>query len=315
MNLLKMKNALPLTVGLFIPVLGQAQTTSGQSFYTVVNDVMSFMMQNILLVIGALVIIGALVVMYRTLFLLLEIEKRKVMEEKGMEVPELSRYIEEGPSWLEQLNAWMWKIAPISKEKEIDLGHDYDGIRELDNRLPPWWLGLMYGSIVFAFVYMYYYHWSDTDWSSTQEYEMAMVQAEKEKRAYLLQVANSVDESNVEFLEDEASLAAGETIFLSKCASCHGQLGEGGVGPNFTDPYWIHGGSISDIFSTIKYGVPEKGMISWQSQLRPKNMQQVASFIKTLQGTNPPNQKEKEGTLYQDDQESQANEATETAEG
>lgn len=315
MNLLKMKNALPLTVGMFIPVLGQAQTASGQSFYTVVNDVMSFLMQNILLVIGALVITGALIVMYRTLFLLLEIEKRKVMEEKGMEVPELSRYREEGPSWLEQLNAWMWKIAPISKEKEIDLGHDYDGIRELDNRLPPWWLGLMYGSIVFAFVYMYYYHWSDTDWSSTQEYEMAMVQAEKEKRAYLLQVANSVDESNVEFLGDEASLAAGETIFLSKCASCHGQLGEGGVGPNFTDPYWIHGGSISDIFSTIKYGVPEKGMISWQSQLRPKNMQQVASFIKTLQGTNPPNQKEKEGTLYQADQESEANEATETAEG
>ena len=115
-------------------------------------------------------------------------------------------------------------------------------------------------------------------------------------------------------MEDEAALAAGETIFLSKCASCHGQLGEGGVGPNLTDRYWVHGGSISDIFATIKYGVPEKGMISWQSQLRPKNMQQVASFIKTLEGTDPPNQKDKEGTLYQPEEDEDADNA-ETSEG
>ena len=100
----------------------------------------------------------------------------------------------------------------------------------------------------------------------------------------------------------ESSLVAeGELIFKNSCAACHGQLGEGGVGPNFTDDYWIHGGGIKDLFKTIKYGVPEKGMISWQSQLKPGDMQNVASYILSLRGTNPPNQKEAQGALWTGD--------------
>ena len=128
---------------------------------------------------------------------------------------------------------------------------------------------------------------------------MEMKEAEVAVARYLANQADQVDETNVELLTDEASLAAGEAIFLGKCATCHGNLGEGGVGPNMTDEYWIHGGTIVDVFSTVKYGVPAKGMISWRDQLRPQEMQMVSSYILTLQGTDPPNQKAPEGTLFE----------------
>jgi cytochrome c oxidase cbb3-type subunit 3 len=110
-----------------------------------------------------------------------------------------------------------------------------------------------------------------------------------------------IDENSVELSLDAGDIASGKEIFITKCAACHGQQGEGGVGPNFADKYWIHGGDINSLFKTIKYGVPSKGMISWQSQLSPKEMQQVSSFIITLEGTNPPNQKEPQGELYDRD--------------
>ncbi|RMG60409.1 MAG: cytochrome C oxidase subunit III [Bacteroidetes bacterium] len=202
--------------------------------------------------------------------------------------------------------------VPVEEEESIDMGHDYDGIRELDNNLPPWWKYGFYLTIVFAVVYLWYYHVS-SDWSSRQEYEVEMAEAAAEKEAYLAKVGNMVDESNVVMLEDAAALAEGKAIYDANCVACHGALGEGGVGPNLTDQYWIHGGSISDLFSTIKYGVPTKGMISWQAQLKPQQMQQVASYILTMQGTNPPNAKEPQGDLYVPEGEAAPAEADTTA--
>ena len=124
-------------------------------------------------------------------------------------------------------------------------------------------------------------------------------QAEDEVKAYLAQQADQVDENTVVMLEDENELALGASIFINKCAVCHGNEGQGGVGPNMTDNYFIHGGTINDVFKTIKYGVPEKGMISWKSQLRSSDMQRVASYILTLVGTTPANPKAPEGELYQ----------------
>ena len=192
-----------------------------------------------------------------------------------------------------------WSLIPMDKEKEIDLGHDYDGIRELDNSLPPWWLYTFYFTILFGIGYLYIYHFSDIGMSQKEEYVAAMQEAEVQKREFLAAQVNSVDESNVVVLTDAGSLADGERIFKTNCAACHGQLGEGTVGPNLTDKYWIHGPAIQDIFKTIKYGVPEKGMIAWSSQLRPASMQKVASYIKTLEGTDPPNGKAAEGDLYE----------------
>jgi cytochrome c oxidase cbb3-type subunit 3 len=261
------------------------------------NKAMTLVLQNIVVVMAGIIIIGALLIMYRTLMVVLEQEKIQAMEEAGIEVKDASQ-MEKGPSAWEKMMKWLSGAVPVSREKEVDLGHSFDGIRELDNRLPPWWLGLFYGSIIFAVVYMYYYHFSGNEWSSRGEYSEEMAEAERSKRLYRVQMADVVDEESVQFLTDELALEQGNVIFQSNCATCHGENGEGGVGPNLTDPYWIHGGTINDVFSVIKYGVPEKGMVSWQAQVRPAAMEKVASFIMTLQGTEPENAKEQEGQYH-----------------
>lgn len=207
----------------------------------------------------------------------------------------------EGDDFWTRLRKKYWEDAvPIEREGEIDLGHAYDGIRELDNRLPPWWVNLFAITVVWAIGYMYYYHWSSNEWSSGLEYKTEMEKAKKDVAQALAGKANAVDESNVTAFTDAASLSEGEMTFKTVCAACHGQKGEGMVGPNFTDEYWIHGGGIKNVFKTIKYGVPEKGMISWQSQLKPVEIQKVASYILTLKGTNPPNPKAPQGTIWTD---------------
>jgi cytochrome c oxidase cbb3-type subunit 3 len=192
------------------------------------------------------------------------------------------------------------KFKPIEQETNIDLGHDYDGIRELDNRLPPWWLYGFYLTIVIAGIYIWRYHIAETAPLSKQEYEIAMQRGEEQKAAYLAKTASNVDENTVVLLTEATALNAGKNNFVQMCAACHGKEGQGGVGPNLTDDYWINGGSMADIFKTIKYGRPEKGMKSWQDDYSPIQIAQLASFIKSLKGTNPPNPKEKQGDLYQE---------------
>lgn len=183
--------------------------------------------------------------------------------------------------------------VPIERENEIMLDHNYDGIKELDNNLPTWWLYLFYATIIFAGVYFYYYQTSGYGDNQVQEYEKSMIAAAEEMKLH----ASKVDENSATVLTDGAAIAEGKTLFMENCAACHGKLGEGGVGPNFTDEYWLHGGDVKSIFKTIKYGVPEKGMIPWQSQISPVQIQQVASYILTLKGTNPPNAKAPQGEL------------------
>lgn len=199
-------------------------------------------------------------------------------------------------NWWDQLN----KFKPVEQEADIDLGHDYDGIRELDNRLPPWWLYGFYLCVVFAVIYLWRYHVSHTAPLSVQEYEIAVQEAEVKKAAFLAKAANNVDEHSVKLLTDANDLAAGQKVFVSLCAACHGKAGEGVVGPNLTDVYWLHGGGIKNIFKTIKYGVPEKGMKSWKDDFSPVQIAQIASYIHSLGGTNPPNGKAPQGDPYQE---------------
>jgi cytochrome c oxidase cbb3-type subunit III len=122
---------------------------------------------------------------------------------------------------------------------------------------------------------------------------------------------NSIDESNVEFSDAPQVLANGKAIYDRECVACHAPEGQGLIGPNFTDNYWIHGGSINDVFKTVKYGVPQKGMISWQSKLSPADMRDVSSYILTFVGTtpkNPPLPKAPEGQLYTPETEKQTSE-------
>jgi cytochrome c oxidase cbb3-type subunit 3 len=195
----------------------------------------------------------------------------------------------------------MNKFRPVEQEADITLGHEYDGIRELDNRLPPWWLYGFYVSIIFAVVYLWRYHVSHTAPLSGEELQIAMTQAEEQKALYLKRSANNVDENTVKLLSDAADITSGEKVFIQNCAACHGKAGEGIVGPNLTDDYWLHGGGIKDVFKTVKYGWPEKGMRSWKDDLSPMQMAQVTSYIKSIHGTNPPNAKAQQGELYKED--------------
>lgn len=197
--------------------------------------------------------------------------------------------------WWDNLN----RFRPLAQEADIDMGHEYDGIRELDNRLPPWWIYGFYLCILFAVVYLWRFHVDGSAPLSHEEYEMAMTDAEAAKSAYLEKAANNVDENTVKLIKDADALAPAGKIFETTCAACHGKKGEGGVGPNLTDDYWLHGGDVKDVFKTVKYGWPEKGMKSWKDDYSPTQIAQLASYVVLLRGTDPPNPKAPQGTLYQ----------------
>ena len=147
-------------------------------------------------------------------------------------------------------------------------------------------------------IYIFNYHILGTAPLSEEEYNIAMAEAAEQVEAYRALMANNVDENNVEQLMNEAALANGMATFKLHCATCHQEDGGGSAGPNLTDQYWKHGGGIKNVFSTIKYGVVKKGMISWQDQLSPSQIQEVASYILSLQGTTPANPKDPEGDLW-----------------
>jgi cytochrome c oxidase cbb3-type subunit 3 len=191
------------------------------------------------------------------------------------------------------------KAIPLEKEADMLLDHDYDGIKELDNALPPWWKYGFYITIVVAVFYILKFEVWHTGMNPTQEYAAEMIAAKIQTDAYLAATKDNVDENSVTKL-DAAGAAAGKEIFTKTCVACHLAEGQGSVGPNLTDDYWIHGGSIKDIFKTIKYGYPDKGMQSWQSTYSPVQIQQLASYIRTLKGTNPPNPKAPQGDLYKE---------------
>ena len=199
----------------------------------------------------------------------------------------------------DELKAKITGLIPLEQEENIKLDHNYDGIQELDNHLPPWWTYLFYITIIFGFVYVLVYHVFDTAPLQEEEYLIEMEVAAKKAEERKLLAGVGIDETNVEATDAPAELDNGQNIFEGKCAACHQNDGGGGVGPNLTDQYWINGGGIKDLFSVIKYGVTEKGMISWQSQLSPSDMRDVSSYILTMQGTQPANPKAPQGELYQ----------------
>lgn len=239
-------------------------------------------------------------------FTLMNMQRVRLLKELHPELVEeaVTELLTPSTPWWKLIYDKLTDDVPIEQEADILLDHNYDGVMELDNNLPPWWKGVFYLAIAFAPVYLYFNHWADFSVSSSEAYVIAMEEAEEEVKAYLATQENAVDESNVEILADAAAIEKGGMIFNSKCAVCHGKLGEGGIGPNLADEYWLHGGNVQDVFKSIKYGIPEKGMIAWKNELRPRDIQELASFIKTMAGTNPPNAKEPQGEPYTEEGES-----------
>ena len=202
-------------------------------------------------------------------------------------------------TWHQLDKQFFTKAVPLEKEADMLLDHNYDGIKELDNALPPWWKYGFYITIVVAVFYILKFEVWHTGMNPTEEYNTEMTIAKTETDAYLASAKENVDENSVTDL-DAAGNAAGKAIFAKTCVPCHLADGQGLVGPNLTDEYWIHGGSIKDIFKTIKYGFPDKGMQSWQTTYSPVEMQQLSSYIRSLRGTNPPNPKAPQGDLYKE---------------
>ena len=189
------------------------------------------------------------------------------------------------------------KAIPIEQEADALLDHNYDGIQELDNALPPWW---KYGFIItigFAFVYLLNFHVLGNGKNPTEEYAVEMENAKIAKEAYEANNKDKIDETRVP-MADAAGMKIGKDDYIANCIACHGSKGEGGAGPNLTDDYWIHKGSLNDIYHTLKVGYADKGMQSWAIKFSPKEMSEIASYVKMLKGTNPPGAKAPQGDLY-----------------
>ncbi len=216
-------------------------------------------------------------------------------------------------------------MAKIKTEKLLD--HNFDGIRELDNFLPPWWTWLFILTIIFSAGYYLHYHvfetgdlqdveyykevnpeWAESDLKMvgpSYRYNSPYKGSDKVTTVASNNVSDISNEDKIienavvtMVLTDNQSIENGKSIYTTNCLACHGANGEGLIGPNFCDSNWIHGGAIEDLVRIINVGVPAKGMIPWDKTLTPEQILQVASYILTLEGTNPPNQKAPEGELY-----------------
>ena len=161
--------------------------------------------------------------------------------------------------------------------------HSVDGIEEYDNKLPNWWLFTLYGAIAFSAVYWFSYHSF-----SFLKHPFEVYLADK-KSATPDQGSDTgpvTAESLTAASKDPATVDQGKQIFMQNCVACHSANGGGGVGPNLTDDYWLHGGAPDKIFNTISHGVPDKGMQSWAPVLGPVRTKAVAAYVYTLHGTN-----------------------------
>jgi cytochrome c oxidase cbb3-type subunit 3 len=182
-----------------------------------------------------------------------------------------------------------------SESRDRLLQHRYDGIEEYDNPLPGWWVWLFWATIVFSAAYVLYYHLGPGP-SVIAEYEAETRAAEGVAKATAPAAATAVSEASLATLQkDAAAMAKGKDIFAARCVACHGPQGQGLIGPNLTDDFWMHGGTLTEIHRVIAEGVPEKGMIPWKAQLSPSEISAVAAYVGTLRGTSPPNPKAPQG--------------------
>lgn len=205
-------------------------------------------------------------------------------------------------TWLNNAYKKLVGTKPMEKEQELILDHNYDGIKELDNDLPPWWLYGFYASIIFGAIYLVKYHVFDGD-TQYDELESEYAQAKIELEEYKKTAKDLVDFNTVTFLSDAADLAKGKAIYEENCVACHKSDGGGGIGPNLTDNHWILGGGIKNVFKTINDGGRDgKGMVAWSKNgLKPSEIAQVASYVLTLQDITPAEPKEAEGDVWVDE--------------
>lgn len=288
-----MRHAIPSWIRIsviFLLIAGLAEylIDTGDNYAILVNPLLQLALLVVLLfLIAAEIIIAAIEnVMFKTLS---DEAKEKYMaaQQARQEKYDLKRIYNK-----------LMGTRPVSEERDLELDHNYDGIKELDNKLPPWWLYSFYASIIFAAGYLAYYHILDGD-DQIDEFEQEMLVAKAAVEEYKKNAPDLVSAENVTLLTEPADLEKGASIFQSNCMACHAADGGGGIGPNLTDEHWILGGGIKNVFHTVSEGGRAgKGMIAWKSTLKPTEIQQVASYVLSLQGSSPANPKEAEGEVW-----------------
>ncbi len=284
-----------ITLLIILPVTSFArQATTEVSFW---NDPINHPMLPVYALTGfVLLVLLMILITAIKIIQILNLFARKMAEEKAAKEGKV--YVPE-PGWADRFWQQVNASVPVTEEKTIELDHNYDGIRELDNHLPPWWKWLFYGTIAWSVVYLVVYHVTSSLPLSTQEYENQVTLAEEEKQKLLAsQPAAVIDENTLVYAVDAEILAKGKKVFTTNCLSCHRADGGGNaIGPNITDVYWLHGGSVKEIFVTVKNGVVEKGMPAWGKVMSPQDVRDVTFYVMSLQGTNPPDAKAPQGTI------------------
>ena len=183
---------------------------------------------------------------------------------------------------------------PEVLDQERILDHSYDGIQEYDNPLPGWWLAIFWATIIFSPLYILYFHFG-SGMLATERYDEEMIAFFDKQAEQLLALGEVSEGTLVDLMTDQSMMNAGRKVYQSKCATCHGMFGEGGIGPNLTDEYWLHGGQLMDIYKTVREGVTAKGMLAWERQLRPAQLMAVSAYVGTLLGNQTPNPKAAQG--------------------
>lgn len=259
-----------------------------------INDPMMplYLVTTLVFVVMILVLVVVLYMLHIINMMTSQVEMAQALKEGKVYVPKPSLW----HKIVQKLNA----SVPVAQENDIDMGHNFDGIRELDNHLPPWWKWLFVGTIGWGFIYLILFHVSSSMPLSIEEYDteitVAKQQADKLKAS---QPAAAIDESTLAYKADPEILKKGKAVFLNTCVACHRADGGGNtIGPNLTDEFWIHGGGIKNIFSTIKNGKVEKGMPEWGKSMSTRDVRDVAFYVMSLQGSNPANAKAPQGDKY-----------------
>jgi len=235
-------------------------------------------------------VLGLLLLITFTLYLVSKELKRFVLNKNETE---------ETKMW-DSRSSWekVFQLKPVGTDSDTLINEPHDGIYELDNPPPPWFMFLFYGCIVIAAIYFVRFNVTDYGYTQEDEYIAEVQAAEVKQLANLVKEDQTIDENNVVESIELADIEAGKMVYIQNCKVCHDEGGKGNTGPNLTDEYWKHGGETKAIFKTIKYGVIEKGMRAWGDDLSPKKIQQVISYIITLRGTNPPGAKAPEGDKW-----------------
>jgi cytochrome c oxidase cbb3-type subunit III len=287
------------------------EPNSGKSFWADPINSPQLTLYLTLAVVAVTIVLLAVVLLYVVKVLNIMVWQAEIERAAKLGIPLKAR-----ASWWQKMWDQMNAAVPVEREKDIELDHNYDGIRELDNHLPPWWTGLFYATIIWGVVYLVVYHVTDNLPLSQGEYQNELAAAEEQAKILKAsQPQEAIDENTIQYTSDEAILSRGKTVFVSNnCGSCHRNDGGGnGIGPNLTDEYWLHGGSIKNIFVTIDKGFVEKGMPAWGNVMSRKDVRDVAFYIMSLQGTNPADAKAPQGELYQPAPGVESSDSTKTA--